>query len=111
MGKRLHGDVVLRCSRCHASNPPIHITAKVGNVIIELNLCEKCAATEMAASHKGMIRCPKCGVSVGDIQAMGRMGCADDYELFASSITKGIEKYHGASQHVGKSPSQKLYSA
>lgn len=110
MGKRLHGDVV-RCSRCHASNPPIHITEKVGNVIIELNLCEKCAATEMANESKGMIRCPKCGVSAYDIQAMGRMGCAEDYELFASSIEKGLEKYHGASQHVGKIPSQKLFIA
>ena len=111
VGRRLHGEVVLRCSRCHASNPPIHITAKVGNTILSLDLCEKCAVQETVVVPIGTLRCPKCGVSAADIQARGRIGCAEDYSIFASSLEKGLEQYHGASQHVGKIPSQKLYSA
>lgn len=104
VGRRLHGEVVLRCSRCHASNPPIHITAKVGNTILALDLCEKCAVQETVVVPIGTIRCPKCGVSAADIQAMGRMGCAEDYSIFAASLEKGLAQYHGASQHVGKIP-------
>lgn len=105
----------MECSRCKAPNPPIHVYAKAGNVIIDLNLCQKCAISDIVIvlppKANGMIRCPRCGMSVADLQATGRMGCADDYEIFASSLMKGITEYHGASQHVGKSPSKKIYSA
>lgn len=98
----------MQCAKCHAPDPPIHITEKVGNDFVELDLCEKCvvagAVVVMPRPPSGMICCPRCGMSVADLQAMGRMGCADDYEIFASSLKAGIEKYHGASQHVGKAP-------
>jgi protein arginine kinase activator len=37
----------------------------------------------------------------------GRLGCADCYTAFREKLAPLIEKVHGASQHVGKIPSEK----
>lgn len=34
----------------------------------------------------------------------GRLGCANDYLIFADHIAKGLQQYHGSAKHVGKIP-------
>lgn len=105
----------MQCSRCNAPKPTIHVTAKVGDAFVEMSFCVSCAPGPQMVIEQipttNMIRCPRCGTSVADLQESGRFGCADDYEIFASAITKGLKKYHGASRHVGKIPSKEKHSA
>lgn len=110
----MHGVVVVSCSRCQAPSPTVHITAKAGNAYLEMHFCVTCAPTSgevIVHLPIGMIRCPRCGTSALDIQTRGRFGCSDDYSIFASAISPGLEKYHGSSKHVGKNPSIAKLSA
>lgn len=103
----------MTCSKCQAPNPPVHMTIKVGIAYVELNFCEACAPSpyiEVSQIATNMICCPRCGTQAKDINTRG-FGCADDYDLFAGAIANWIKQYHGASQHVGKFPTKKLFCA
>lgn len=89
------------------------MTIKVGNAYIEVNFCSTCMPHMQVNVAPipipipipiNMVRCPRCGTSSMDLLNLG-FGCSDDYEIFASGITPWLEKYHGASQHKGKIPS------
>jgi protein-arginine kinase activator protein McsA len=88
------------------------MTFKIGNAYLELNFCEACAPSptiDVSQIATNMICCPRCGTQAKDINARG-FGCADDYEIFADAIARGIQQYHGASRHVGKIP-KKVFCA
>jgi len=44
-------------------------------------------------------KCAKCGTTWNDIYMSGRMGCADDYELFAEELRPWLIKAHGRAKH------------
>jgi protein arginine kinase activator len=48
------------------------------------------------------ITCPDCGMTLSKFRALGRFGCAKDYELF--KVGPFLEKIHGTSVHMGKAP-------
>jgi len=99
------------CAKCQAPEPTEHMTIMVGQAFIEVSFCRGCNPGPNAAVQIpiNMVRCPRCGSSAVDVEERG-IGCAEDYEIFASAIAKGLEKYHGKSQHVGKIPiSRKLF--
>jgi protein arginine kinase activator len=50
------------------------------------------------------IECPECGMTREELRTRGRIGCANDYELFASDIEEILERVHGALQHDGRIP-------
>ena len=50
-------------------------------------------------------RCPKCGMGYEDFKRTGRLGCGDCYKTFRTSLAPLLKRIHGASQHLGKSPS------
>lgn len=52
--------------------------------------------------------CPQCGWTLTDFKKTGRWGCSNDYLFFANEIIPMLQRIHGSSQHVGKSPPQKL---
>jgi protein-arginine kinase activator protein McsA len=89
------------------------MTIKVGDAYVEVNFCSTCAPdiqVEVSPIAINMVRCPRCGTSSQDLEARG-FGCADDYEIFASGIAPGLEKYHGSSRHKGKIPRKDLFCA
>ncbi|MFT7670186.1 MAG: protein arginine kinase activator [Planctomycetota bacterium] len=50
------------------------------------------------------VTCPSCGMTRAELRERGRIGCAKDYELFASDIATILERVHGAKEHVGRVP-------
>lgn len=48
------------------------------------------------------ITCSDCGMTYSRFRATGRFGCAKDYDLF--KVAPVLEKIHGASVHMGKTP-------
>ncbi|MDR2169050.1 MAG: UvrB/UvrC motif-containing protein [Planctomycetaceae bacterium] len=48
--------------------------------------------------------CPVCGISFYDFRNRGRLGCANDYDCFSKQLEPLIANIHGATNHVGKSP-------
>jgi len=49
--------------------------------------------------------CPHCGITLGDIQRTGRLGCPRDYTVFGETLSQVIAvSQAGAQRHVGKVP-------
>lgn len=49
--------------------------------------------------------CPHCGITLGDIQRAGKLGCPHDYLVFGETLSQVIAvSQAGAQRHVGKVP-------
>ncbi len=48
--------------------------------------------------------CPACGITFREFRRSGRLGCANDYEVFKEELVPLLENIHGAAQHCGKAP-------
>lgn len=48
--------------------------------------------------------CPRCGLTLDEFRKKGRLGCANDYEVFKTHIVEILERVHGARRHVGRVP-------
>ncbi len=48
------------------------------------------------------LQCPDCGIKFMEFRAGGRLGCPQDYAVFAKGLTALLQRYHGATRHVGK---------
>ena len=49
-------------------------------------------------------KCAKCGLSYEDFKRIGRLGCAECYKTFKTSLAPLLKRIHGSNQHLGKSP-------
>jgi protein arginine kinase activator len=101
--------------------------ASTPKTVQERHLCEICAQSmdlpNMPASKKtvadiwkllqisaqstrkkGGQTCPSCGMTLDEFRKKGRLGCAKDYEVFATHIGDLLERVHGARTHVGRIP-------
>lgn len=56
------------------------------------------------SSNKEVDRCPKCGISFGDFQRSGLLGCSYCYEHFSKSLFPTIKRVQGGLTHMGKIP-------
>jgi protein arginine kinase activator len=43
-------------------------------------------------------------MTLRDFRQRGRLGCPKDYEIFGAQLRDLLERIHGASRHVGRSP-------
>ena len=50
-------------------------------------------------------KCARCGLAYEDFKRVGRLGCAECYKTFRTSLAPLLKRIHGANQHIGKSPS------
>ncbi len=120
----------MRCQVCNDNKATIHLTEIEKGEQKELHLCEACAikkgyvqknsitlkeflgkiaeqSQEGTEKNEPQIKCPNCGGSFQDFSSLGRLGCPEDYSVFAEHLGELIEKIHGgARQHTGKIPSQ-----
>jgi len=48
------------------------------------------------------LACPDCGIKYMEFRASGRLGCPRDYWVFSKGLTPLLQRFHGATRHVGK---------
>ncbi len=48
------------------------------------------------------LACPDCGLKFMEFRSRGRLGCPNDYDVFARGLSPLIQRTHGATRHVGK---------
>jgi protein arginine kinase activator len=46
--------------------------------------------------------CPDCGLKFMEFRAGRRLGCPQDYWVFSKGLMSLLQRYHGATRHVGK---------
>lgn len=114
------------CDDCHESDAVVQLTTIKDNVVMQLHLCEKCAAkrgveTTVNAPPKHPLgeflqdaqekvatgtpdtgTCSFCGSTMADFRTTGRWGCPRCYTTFESGIRELLRRVHGSSRHVGR---------
>lgn len=120
------------CEICKLVPATVHLTDIKNNVKKELHMCEACAAKkgidikksvslknifeskeasnqtqpqEVQHKAKSDIACDKCGCTWREFRETGRLGCANDYKVFAKGLIPLLEDIHSAQRHnCGKAP-------
>jgi protein arginine kinase activator len=62
---------------------------------------------EEETPHDGIV-CANCGHSFGEYRKTLLLGCSECYTAFHELLERDLEKYHGATQHVGRRPGEKV---
>lgn len=112
----------MTCQKCHKNHATFHLTV-IEKGVRELHLCEECARkagvgmqvnfsivdlqsppAEEKTAKSSPVRCPGCGLTYSEFKSKGRLGCANDYEVFRGELLRLLERVHGATEHVGKAP-------
>jgi protein arginine kinase activator len=117
----------MRCQRC-PKEASVHLTERVKGQRRELHLCQSCArkagltlpesapnlaldavVQSLIVAHVGELvgelaelSCPDCGIRFMEFRASGRLGCPLDYRVFSAGLLPLVQRYHGATRHVGK---------
>jgi len=119
----------MTCQRC-PEDASVHLVETVEGRRRELHLCDACAREAglappkvpdpevlddvvqgLIVAHVGELvgelarkACPICGLRFMEFRADGRLGCPNDYSVFAAGLQPLLRRNHGASRHVGKVP-------
>jgi protein arginine kinase activator len=128
-----------RCDQCHEREAVVSLTQVSDEQKTTVHLCERCAAergvetsaslgkipvgnfiaslgkgADVAAALPGPTpggSCSACGATLDDFRETGRLGCADCYRSFESSLRDLLRRLHGSTRHVGERyaiPGQRL---
>ena len=110
------------CDACGKERATVYMTDVVDGQAHQRHLCERCYAEQegivvphavfdqilqnVAPSLMGLgaRQCPDCGISYLEFRHGFRLGCPNDYDVFAEPLDKVLEQIHGASRHCGKTP-------
>lgn len=119
----------MTCQRCE-DQATVHLTETVNGRRREVHLCADCARKSgvlpdepspapggfeavvqgLIVAHVGELvgelaglTCPDCGLKFMEYRAGGRLGCPNDYLVFARGLLPLVQRAHGATRHVGKS--------
>lgn len=117
------------CQNCQKREATTHIKRVINGEATESHLCEECAkelgfdeffddfslsipnifssffkdsAFALAGAKNEL--CEKCGSSFDDIIRSGMVGCADCYSRFYDRLLPSIQRIHGRTGHVGRTP-------
>lgn len=117
------------CQNCNTKEATTHVKRIVNGEMEEFHLCHLCSEklgygnffsgmsvnlenflgsffTGTGASSPSLpespVHCKKCGCTFHDIVNTGRVGCADCYTVFLSSLLPSLQRIHGKAHHVGK---------
>lgn len=106
----INGDRVERnlCPTCMAKHqkkiPGIDFSNLAG--ILNSILENKTGTSEQArldAEYEGLV-CEQCGMTYGEFQKCGMLGCAACYQAFKTPMTALLQRVHGNTQHAGRVP-------
>lgn len=114
----------MKCDGCGDPNPTVHLTEVVNGEVTEVHLCPKCASSkidelkkpfnmsdfltelididESGASRPKKLECKNCSMTYAGFKEVGRMGCAQCYDVFSAQLPPLLQRIHGAKRHVGK---------
>lgn len=113
------------CDVCHKNIATVHLTEIVNDKMVEMHICQKCAATKaeelkeqlsisdllgglvevgLPAKEKVSLKCPTCGMKYEEFRKKGRFGCQNCYVTFKPHLLPFLKKIHGATRHIGKVP-------
>lgn len=95
---------MIPCHKCGKAMATNHVTVITGFSFLESHYCDGCASGDAPSTPPAITRCDRCGSALHDIQARGRLGCANDYRIFFNDLSECIQRYHGSTQHKGKVP-------
>jgi protein arginine kinase activator len=114
------------CDDCHENDAVVQLTAIKDNVVVQLHLCERCAAQrgvettvntlpkhplgeflnpvqqQLITAPTDAAKCSFCGSTMADFRATGRWGCARCYSQFEAGIRELLRRVHGHSRHIGR---------
>jgi protein arginine kinase activator len=117
----------MTCQRCR-DKASVHLTEEVDGRRSDLHLCAACArkagvvlpesppslaldavVQDLIVAHVGELvgelanlTCPDCGMKFMEFRSQGRLGCPNDYRVFARGLLPLVHRAHGATRHVGK---------
>jgi protein arginine kinase activator len=112
------------CEICKKKTATIHLTDIHEDEKRELHICQECAEAKgialkqtislpdlLSGLSKSVTRppeddpvCDHCGLRFSEFQSRGRLGCSRDYSAFRKDLMPMLERIHGKTKHVGKSP-------
>jgi len=94
--------VLLVCDDCaRALKLPIHGPAGHKKLVDIVQLLKHSAGK----AHKdSSLACPHCGITLNEFRTKGRLGCPNDYEVFAPHLERLLRSVHNATRHVGRVP-------
>lgn len=99
------------CKQCAEeqglNNPLLDISKVFGKIIVAIlsdHLTTK-SAQETAATDSNV--CDVCGLSWGDFEKTGRLGCPRCYEVHKENLNYLLRRLHGNNRHIGK-PSRQV---
>lgn len=58
------------------------------------------SATPSTPDPQEDLACPDCGWTLRDLRQTSRLGCPNDYEVFADHVGEMLERLHGHDRHV-----------
>lgn len=114
------------CDDCRERDAVVQYTAVRDNAVVQLHLCEQCAAErgvettvntlpkhplgeflqqvqqQVVSAPTDSLRCTFCGSTMADFRATGRWGCARCYNQFEGGIRDLLRRVHGHSRHIGR---------
>lgn len=116
------------CEKCGQKEATVRFVKIENNNQTELHLCQSCAQGYTGFSvgfdlqnilsnlfQQGPLQskikekektCPVCGLSLGDVQKSGRLGCSQCYETFQKELSPVLRRVHGSTIHNGKIPAR-----
>ena len=118
----------MKCQRCGHDEASVHLTDIVNKKKRELHLCESCARDQQLIPEGSApqqlnlqalvqlimgqptdvdpagLTCPTCGLKYAAFRADGRLGCADDYDIFRAALVPLLDRIHRGTHHNGKVP-------
>ena len=86
------------CEECYNKQegvPPLATSKILGQLV---------AALAPELQELSVKVCPQCGMNYLKFRQTLRMGCPNDYEVFAPALDQFLKQLHGANRHVGKVP-------
>lgn len=112
------------CEECGINNATVRFTTVMNGKVYEKRLCTQCLAKKKQELADGLslgdlmsgflkdmperqeenLVCSGCSMSYDEFKKGGRLGCAQCYESFKSSLEPMLSRIHGRVSHAGKVP-------
>lgn len=109
------------CQNCSSRTATTHIRRIRNGEVQDRYLCPMCAnqlgyqtVTDTVprgglyrdtVQHNEEVRCSCCGMSFSEILSVGKVGCAECYELFRNPLESLLRRIHSGTTHTGRVPS------
>ena len=106
------------CSRCKKNEATVEMVQVINDKRFESRLCPMCYAEMYGGLHstanvdllasllgngaRHTKTCPVCGLSYGEYEKTGLLGCASCYDVFKEQLVPVIKRIQGKTEHVGK---------